>query len=247
MSDLATIFLRLDAPVSAWRWLQAGVYRGTFPVIPPSAAWGLVLNLAGIETRGALSEVVTPIRDDAPALEIAVGLERPGQRSVLYQQLHSYPVGSSSAELRKGTKGNKFHIAPARREVLTGVIAIVGARGPRTLIERVVDGLAGGLDAPRYGLPFAGDNQFLFSRIDPSATSPIVRWYVPVIDLASARETTRLTTNIDRGDASRTEVPLFEPISEPAMCPDAAWSRIGPARSGALSVGALHEPQAGSP
>jgi CRISPR-associated protein Cas5t len=191
-----------------------------------------VLNLAGVETRGALSDVVTLIREDAPTLEIAVGIERPGQRSVLYQQLHSYPVGSSSAELRKGTKGNKVHLAPARREVLIGVIASVGARGPRALIERVVDGLAGKVGAPRYGLPFAGDNQFLFSRIDPSATSPIVRWYVPVTDLASARETTRLTTNIDRGDASRTQAPLFEPIPEPAPCPDTAWSRIGPPRSG---------------
>lgn len=231
MSDLATSFLRLDAPVSAWRWLQAGVYRGTFPVIPPSAAWGLVLNLAGIETRGALSEVVTPIRDDAPTLEIAVGIVRSGQRSVLYQQLHSYPVGNSGAELRDRAKGSKFWIAPARREILIGVIATVGARGPRALIERIVAGLNGTLDAPRYGLPFAGDNQFLFSRIDHSTTSPTARWYVPVIDLASAHETTRLTTNIDRGDASRTEAPLFEPIGEVAPCPEAAWSRIGPARS----------------
>jgi CRISPR-associated protein Cas5t len=77
MSEPATIFLRLDAPVAAWRWLQAGVYRGTFPVIPPSAAWGLVLNLAGIESRGGLSEVVTSIRDDAPVLDIAVGVVPP--------------------------------------------------------------------------------------------------------------------------------------------------------------------------
>ena len=46
-----TLFLLLDAPFSAFRWMQAGVYRGTFPVMPPSAAWGLALNLAGLETR----------------------------------------------------------------------------------------------------------------------------------------------------------------------------------------------------
>jgi len=232
MSDLATIFLRLDAPVSAWRWLQAGVYRGTFPVIPPSAAWGLVLNLAGIESRGDLSEVVTPIRSDAPTLEIAVGVEKPGERSTLYQQLHSYPVGNSGSELRERAKGNKFWIAPARREVLIGLVATVGARGPRALIERVVDGLAGKLDAPRYGLPFAGDNQFLFSRIDTTSTSPLARWYEPVIALASAgKGTTRLTTNIDRRDASRTEVPLFAPTPGAGLCPDAAWVRVGPSRA----------------
>ena len=83
MRTTATVVLRLDAPFSAWRWLQAGVYRGTFPVIPPSAAWGLVLNLAGIDTRGSLAEVVTPIRADAPTLEIAVGIQHSGRRSVL--------------------------------------------------------------------------------------------------------------------------------------------------------------------
>lgn len=235
MSEPATIFLRLDAPVAAWRWLQAGVYRGTFSVIPPSAAWGLVLNLAGIDTRGALSEVVTPIRDDAPVLDIAVGIERDheGQRSVLYQQLHSYPVGNSGSEMRGRAKGNKYWIAPARREILIGIVAVVGARGPSALIDRVVLGLAGKLETPRYGLPFAGDNQFLFSRIDPSRASPAALWFVPVTDLAHARKTTRLTTNIDRGDASRTEAPLFAPTPEPIACPDAAWVRIGPSRSGA--------------
>jgi CRISPR-associated protein Cas5t len=235
MSEPATIFLRLDAPVAAWRWLQAGVYRGTFPVIPPSAAWGLVLNLAGIESRGPLSEVVTPIRGDAPVLDIAVGVVpgHEGQRSELYQQLHSYPVGSSGSEMRARARGNKYWIAPARREIVIGIVATVGARGPADLIARVVDGLAGRLDVSRYGLPFAGDNQFLFSRIDPSRTSPAAYWYLPVTDLSAARKTTRLTTNIDRGDASRTEAPLFAPTPEPVACPDAAWVRIGPVRPAA--------------
>jgi CRISPR-associated protein Cas5t len=231
MSEPATIFLRLDAPVAAWRWLQAGVYRSTFPVIPPSAAWGLVLNLAGVETRGALSEVVTSIREDAPALDIAVGVEpgREGQRSVLYQQLHSYPVGNHRREMSARARGNKYGIAPARREILIGIVAWVGARGPVDLLDRVLEGLAGTLKSTRYGLPFAGDNQFLFSRIDPTRRSPAAHWYVPVTDLAGARKTTRLTTNIDRGDASRTAAP-FAPTPEPVACPDAAWVRVGPAR-----------------
>jgi CRISPR-associated protein Cas5t len=227
MSASATIVLRLDAPFSAWRWLQAGVYRGTFPVIPPSAAWGLVLNLAGIETRGSVAEVVTPIRQDAPPLEIAVGVQRAGQRSTLYQQLHSYPVGNSGAELKTRTFGNKYWIAPAKREVLVGLVALVAARGDPVIIARVTDGLAGKLAVPRYGLPFAGDNQFLFSRIDVVAVGEHARWYEPVKANDLARETTRLTTNIDRVDASRTEAPLFAP-GEPGPCPPGAWVRIGP-------------------
>jgi CRISPR-associated protein Cas5t len=227
MSASATIVLRLDAPVSAWRWLQAGVYRGTFPVIPPSAAWGLVLNLAGIETRGSVAEVVTPIRSDAPPLEVAVGVQRAGQRSTLYQQLHSYPVGSSGAELKARTFGNKYWIAPAKREVLIGLVALVAARGGPEIIDRVTDGLAGRLAVPRYGLPFAGDNQFLFSSIEVVSADEHARWYAPVSGNDPALETTRLTTNIDRGDASRTEAPLFAP-GEPGPCPPGAWVRVGP-------------------
>jgi len=233
MSDVATIYLVVDAPISAWRWMQAGVYRGSFPVIPPSAAWGLVLNLAGIDTRGDLAEVTTPIRPDAPALEIAVGAIVPGQRSSLYQQLHSYPVGNSGGPLRDRAKGNKFWIAPARREVLLGAVSAIGARGPRSVIDRVAPGLAGQLDVERYGLPFAGDNQFLFSRIDPSDASPQARWYEPVSDHASHHaETTRLTTNIDRADASKTAAPLFAPTPQPGGCPASAWVRVGPVAAG---------------
>jgi len=227
MNDESVIVLRLDAPFSAWRWLQAGVYRGTFPIIPPSAAWGLILNLAGIETRGSLNQVVTPIRKDAPVLDIAVGVQRPGERSTLYQQLHSYPVGTASKHLSAGTFGSKYHIAPVRREVLVGLIAVVAARGSSEILDRVKKGLAGELPEPRYGLPFAGDNQFLFSSITVVREDEPAHWYERIIGDEVIRETTRLTTNIDRGDASRTEAPLFAPgVLGP--CPSGAWVRIGP-------------------
>ncbi len=234
MTGHATAYLRLDAPVAAWRWLQAGVYRGTFPVIPPSAAWGLVLNLAGIESRGSTQEVVTPIRADAPCLEIAVGFDplRPGEKSSLYQQLHSYPVGNSGAEFKERTHGAKYWIAPVRREFLVGQIAYVGVRGSAELLARMTTGLAGLGSWPRYGLPFAGDNQLLYSRIDVRAESPEARWFRPSPKPAGSSVSARLTTNIDRGDASRTESPLFEAPAEVGPCPDAAWVRIGPSGDG---------------
>lgn len=227
MSDVATLFLLLDAPFSAWRWLQAGVYRASSPVIPLSAAWGLALNLAGAEIRGDLQEVVTPIRPDAPVLEIAVGEVRAGSRSTLYKQLYSYPVGDSGKELKARTFGAKYWIAPARREVLVGSIAAVGVRGPVELVERIPKGLAGQLDVPRYGLPFAGDNQLLFNRIDVLTEAPSASWFVPWTTGDQVKRSARLTMRIDRADASRTEAPLFVP-SEHGPCPAAAWVSIGP-------------------
>jgi CRISPR-associated protein Cas5t len=225
--SLRSLFLRLDAPFSAFRWMQAGVYRGTFPIMPPSAAWGLALNLAGVDTRGALDEVTTPIRPDAPRLSIAVGVVRSGQRTTLYQQLHTYPVGNSGKELQARSHGAKYWIAPAKREFLVGLCWIVGVRGDEGILDRIPSGLNGTLEGDRYGLPFAGDNQLMFSRIDVIDEPVAVRWFVPVQAGENPKESTRLTTNIDRGDASRTVAPLFAP-GPPGRCPDAAWSEIGP-------------------
>jgi CRISPR-associated protein Cas5t len=223
-----TLFLQCDAPFAAFRWLQAGVYRGTFPVMPPSAAWGFALNLAGVETRGALDEVVTPIRSDAPHLEVAVGVVRSGKRSSLYQQLHGYPVGNSGKELQSRVHGQKYWIAPAKRELLVGLVCVIGIRGASTIVERIPRGLAGSLDVERYGLPFAGDNQFLFSRVDVIEADDRARWFVPVGPGETPQESTRLTTVIDRGDASRTKAPLFAPTATSCHCPTEAWVEIGP-------------------
>jgi len=224
------MFLELDAPFSAFRWLQAGVFRGTFPVISPSAAWGLALNLAGIESRGPLDEVVTQVRDDAPPLEIAVGVIRPGQRSTLYQQLHGYPVGSSGKDLRARAHGQKYWIAPAKRELLAGLVCRVGVRGEAAVVDRIPLGLAGTLDGARYGLPFAGDNQFLFNRIDVVPDDAAARWYVPLQPGDAPPASSRLTTVINRADASRTVAPVFAPTREPCACPEGAWTTVGPER-----------------
>lgn len=226
-TSVATLFLTLEAPFAAYRWLQAGVYRGTFPVIPPSAAWGLALNLAGVDTRGPLDEPVTRIRPDAPHLEIAVGLLRSAERSTLYQQLHTYPVGNEGKEMQPRTHGAKYWIAPAKRELLVGLSCVVAVRGDSALLDRIPAGLGGRLEGVRYGLPFAGDNQLLFDRIDVVTTPPAARWFVPLGADGTGKESTRLTTNIDRGDSSRTVAPLFAPTA-PGPCPDSAWLDIGP-------------------
>lgn len=227
-SSTHTLFLQFDAPFAAFRWLQAGVYRGTFPVMPPSAAWGFALNLAGVETRGDLNEVVTSIRPDAPRLDIAVGIVHQGGRSTLYQQLHGYPVGNSGKELQARVHGQKYWIAPAKREILVGLVCVIGIRGAAAIIDRIPQGLAGSLDIERYGLPFAGDNQFLFSRIDVVDADDSARWFVPVGPGETPKESSRLTTVIDRSDASRTKAPLFAPTPTACRCPAEAWVEIGP-------------------
>lgn len=236
---MARIGFRVRAPFAAFRWMQAGVYRASAPVIPPSTAWGLLLNLAGIETRGDGSGVTTLVRHDAPPLRIAVGQSvrfapdgsavSPDvtEVSTIYQQLHGYPVGASAKEFKERARGNKYNIAPVRREVLVGLDLVVAAESEDpSLFERMVDGLEGRLDVARYGLPFAGDNNLLIDRIDRLPELPEVWWYERVSPDDGPRPgSCRLTVGIDRSDSSRTTAAMFAPLPSPtAEPPPGAWT-----------------------
>ncbi|OJH33917.1 type I-MYXAN CRISPR-associated protein Cas5/Cmx5/DevS [Cystobacter ferrugineus] len=224
---MGRLWLRLRAPFAAYRPLQAGVYRATSPFLTPSAAYGLVLNLAGVETRAPGAHAITQVREDLPLMRIALGLpgKPPGVAS-LYQQLHTYPVGNSGKERKERLHGAKYWIAPARRELLVDLDAIVGVESTdEALLVEVGRGLRGERTEPRYGLPFAGDNNFLFDRIDLLAEFPMARWYArPEQESGPLRGSCRLTVGINRADASRTTsvfvAPLQELSSEP---PEAAW------------------------
>lgn len=223
------LWLRVRAPFAAFRGFQAGVYRATSPVMPPSVAFGLVLNLAGIEMRAPMSGQTTLIRDDIPNLCLAIGTVA-GTRSeicTLYQQLHSYPVGNSGKELALRTHGAKYWIVPVRREILVDLDMVIGVQsGDRELFERIKRSLQGELDLPRYGLPFAGDNNFLFDRIDIIDQPPLTHWYVRMQpDDLPRKGSCRLTVGIDRADNSKTTSFLYAPVVEASVVPpNYAWT-----------------------
>jgi CRISPR-associated protein Cas5t len=206
--------------------------------MPPSAAFGLVLNLAGIEMRDSTPGVMTLIRKDLPCLKLAIGLpctelangevvaETDSEVCTLYQQLHSYPVGNSGKELKERTHGAKFWITPVRREMLVGFDMILGVQGDRELLDLMKRGLRGELNEPRYGLPFAGDNNFLFDQIDVIDEPPITRWYVQMHpDDRPMQDSYRLTVGINRADNSKTSGFLYAPIDVATIePPEMAWT-----------------------
>lgn len=221
-----TLWLRARAPFAAYRWLQAGVYRASAPTMTPSAAWGLLLNLAAIDTRGPLDGPVTQVREDAPSLSVVVGELGSPEVGVLYQQLHSYPVGNSGKELQARTHGSKYWIAPAKREVLIGLDCIIGARGDAEILELIRRGVRGDLQDRRYGLPFAGDNNFFFSHLELLDEPPETRWYVPVVEGDTPKRSARLTVSIDRSDSSRTTTVLYAASSPMPAPPEEAWRSV---------------------
>lgn len=225
--EVAKVYLQLKAPFASFRPFQSGSYRSTTPVPAPSAVYGLLLNLAGIEQRAELAAPVTLIRENLPDMAIAIAQVSQPETALLSQQLHQYLVGASDKELAQKTRGAKSWIAPVRREVLVNLNLVVGIRAEQWLCDRIVQGLNGELDEPRYGLPFAGDNNFLFDLIEPIDHPPIARWYCPLQEgNRSSRGVCRLTTWIDRADNSRTQTTVFAPSEFVLSPPESAWLQL---------------------
>lgn len=237
--------LYVQAPFAACRTFTAGWYRPTATFLTPSAAYGLLLNIAGIDSRlreedehhdgrtpaSLMRRALPPVRLalGAPATE-GSALPYP-QVQTVYQQLHNYPVGTSGSERAASAHGNKYNITPVRREFLANLRAIISVDGNPELEDRARRGLRGEFNANRYGLPFLGDNAFLLDRLEERVAVSPAHWYERVTDTGGGPRpgTTRLTILIDRADLSRTTSALFAPTEVPTVdIPDAAWTLINP-------------------
>lgn len=243
------LWLHVEAPFAACRTFTAGWYRPTATFLTPSAAYGLVLNLAGIDSRlregAAGHDGKTPASLTAkglPVMKLALGApSSPGKSRVeddpeafprvqtVYQQLHNYPVRDTAEEKAraKRTFGNKFNITPVRREFLSDLRAVVGIDADAGILDRVRRGLVG--EFPRYGVPFLGDNNFLLDRAELLDDPKPAYWFVPVTETGTGPRprTVRMTIAIDRADLSRTTSTLFAPNEDAAATPPvAAWTEV---------------------
>ncbi|AIE76214.1 CRISPR-associated protein Cas5 [Synechocystis sp. PCC 6714] len=227
--DTVTRYLRLKAPFAAFRPFQSGSFRSTTPVPSFSAVYGLLLNLAGIEQRQEVEGKVTLIKPKAelPKLAIAIGQVKPSSTSLINQQLHNYPVGNSGKEFASRTFGSKYWIAPVRREVLVNLDLIIGLQSPVEFWQKLDQGLKGETVINRYGLPFAGDNNFLFDEIYPIEKPDLASWYCPLEpDTRPNQGACRLTLWIDRENNTQTTIKVFSPSDFRLEPPAKAWQQL---------------------
>jgi CRISPR-associated protein Cas5t len=237
--------LYLEAPFAVCRTFTAGWYRPTATFLTPSAAFGLLLNVAGIESRlreeDPEHDGKTPaslMRHNLPSARLALGVPAGPDGAIfprvqtIFQQLHNYPVGKDAGIPAELAKGNKNNISPVRREFLSDLRAWICVDGNVDLEDRVRRGLRGHWNEGRYGLPFLGDNQFLIDRLEERSFASSVVWYerITVGSGTSPRpRTTRLTVWIDRADMSKTVSNLYAPTDEPQCeIPGDAWTWIEP-------------------
>lgn len=244
--------LLIESRFAAFRPFITGSFRPTAPFITPSAIYGLLLNLAGIEMRedDGKSAMTLIKKSGLPEMDIALGApvtNKPWKwgRSLekdkssifptmqqLYQQLHNYPVGKQGVEHKPYAMGNKYNITPIRRSFLSGLRAVAcfrNCRNPEDIGDLACAGLRGELKR-EYGLPFLGDSNFLPDRIEVLESPPPCHWFVPIVEGDGDppdRSIGRLTVTIDRADSSRTQSKLFGPISEQSdEIPNHAWVSV---------------------
>lgn len=222
--------LYLQAPFGTFRTFTTGSFRPTSGFITPTAAYGLLLNVAGIEMREDMGKEMTTIRVGLPKVSIALGtLKSPRQHSI-FQQLHNYPVGDTGKDHAPNTKGNKYNVAPVRRHVLVDIEAYVCVQGDEEFEFKILEGLHG-RQPRKYGLPFLGDNNFMIDRLQLVTKLDPAHWFVRIGSEdqgCSHDNVTRLTLFIDRKDFSKTQSALFASIKTPTSeIPNESWCEIG--------------------
>jgi len=221
----------VQAPFAVFRHFSAGSFRQTAGFITHSAAYGLLLNAAGIEMRCDNPALpMTVIRENLPRFKMALGaLELPSRHSI-YQQLHNYPVGSSGKENKEGACGSKYNIAPARRAFLSGLKGCICIKENTDFEEQLKLGLQGKAGRS-YGLPFLGDNNYLLDRFEITPLPENAHWFTKVTESEDGHvpdNMTRLSIKIDRADMSKTETDLFMPRHcLDGIIPENAWVEVG--------------------
>ncbi len=164
---------------------------------------------------------------DLPSIKLAFGrvAGTNSEISILLQNMHNYPIVRTGAERKAKAHGTKYWIEPTYREIIVNLNMILGIQADSEFISRIRQGLNGEDDLPRYGLPFAGDNNLLFDRIDCLEKPLPTHWFVQVnSNLELEPGAVSLTVEIDRKNPSQTKSLLFSATKNAMIfLPDSEW------------------------
>jgi CRISPR-associated protein Cas5t len=220
----------MQAPFAAFRGFSGGWSQSTSDLMPPSSAYGLLLNLAAIEMRQYNDNPIKPttIQSGLPKMELAIGFLQLPIKQQMLQQLHKIDQQPSKTdpekqEAIKRTKGCKYSIAPITREFLSGFEAYVCVK--TSIEDKIVDGIEGKFS--RYGLPSLGDNNFFLNKIDVVNDLLPAFWVQRVGSNFDLERIQKLTIQIDRMNSAKTVSDLFGIGEKQVAIPSEAWIEVG--------------------
>lgn len=162
------LFVYFKAPFGAFKPFQSIELHTTADFITHSAAYGLLLGLAGVDRHR---------KKDFIGAQVAIGqISKPFRGRVL-QQLHKMPKQNPGQEALERAKGNKSKVDIFRRDYLCGLEGFVGLIHDE-LEVLVKKGICEPSSLNYWGLPFMGDNNFFIEKLEIFDTPPeSSRWF----------------------------------------------------------------------
>lgn len=197
------IILRVQAPMAVSRPLVTNHQRGTYQVLSPSLIYGLICNIAGIETRimkeGSVSYTM---RDDVPPIDFNIGYTKMPITSTVYE--HTLKLMQNSNELAKlgDARINKCRqsIQPKRTSYLYGIDMYIIVHADEHIIRRIHRYMDGILDPMmntpdmRYGGLFLGSNNCILSSLAVVDTVPEKLYWM--VDTTSDTKETHIISSM---------------------------------------------------
>ncbi len=169
------IYVYFKAPFGTFKPFQSVEMLATAEFLTPSAAYGLLLGLAGIDRIH---------KKRFAGARIALGLKQLPRCGRLYQQLHVIPQSKPQQpgeyeRRRELAKGRKLSIRTFWKEVLYDLEGYIGLDHPE--LEAMVDqGINQPTEISYWGLPFLGDNNFFVERLEIEKSPSPCCWLRPL-------------------------------------------------------------------
>jgi CRISPR-associated protein Cas5t len=219
---METTWLRIQAPFAAFRKFQKTIYHSSEHIITPTSAYGLILNILGIDNRFNI---------ELPKLTITIGEIQIPLVNSLYQHVYIKPSNGGNKDkatginirqekiktLKQMSYGHNNWCNPKTKEILTNIDYIIGIKTDDIILNKLNYNIKN--SGERYGLPFLGDNNCLIDSIEIMNKPINAYWFIHYIenDVINS-DNYYLSVKIDRKDNLKTKSLLYiktEKISFP--------------------------------
>lgn len=225
------LYLYFKAPFGAFRAFQSIEMVATADFVTHSAAYGLLLGLAGVN-RDRKEEFI--------GARIALGTwkEKLPVRGRCYQQLHWVKTEGRKPKSKGGeslegayerSKGTKPDIRAVWREYLFGLQGYIGLDHP-SLEEQVRRGINDPVELDYWGLPFLGDNNFFIESLREEPQPNSCEWLCKLDDAKMSRGERLFYLSVwtDYKENKRSLSRLFYFSQSATQPPKEAWVTVQP-------------------